>query len=47
MKEAKEKVCMNPSCLGAMGLKRDDRPRVLLGKNCWNCKQSVYLVEIE
>lgn len=39
------KKCMNPICEGCLGLQKDERPLILLGKKCWNCHETKYLVE--
>ena len=47
--EITERVCMNPDCKDNEYLVRyncpTDRPIVRLGKVCWNCKTSDFLVD--
>jgi len=40
------KICMNPECVGAYGLKDGERPMISLGKRCWSCKDNKYLTQI-
>lgn len=39
----REKICYNEVCINISFLKEGERPRIHLGKVCWNCKSSEYL----
>lgn len=41
----REKICYNEMCINISCLKEGERPRIFLGKQCWNCKSSEYLKE--
>lgn len=41
----REKICYNELCINISCLKDGERPRVYLGKACWNCKSNEYLKE--
>jgi len=37
------RICMNPECSNISYLPDGERPHIMLGRRCWNCKSDKYL----